>query len=274
MINTKGYGKGAVVLVAIGVIAYASTLVQKDPAPLAPKPGEAVVAEAVKGFSVSAEGIAPAMFASAPDPRGVSVRHVFDRLVEYDRRSDRIVAGLATRWEVSEDGRSYTFYLRKNVVFQTTPTYRPEHAFSARDVIFTFARLMKDDHTYRNARDSEDYRKVGFPELLASVGSDGPEKVTFELSVAYPKFLGNLAMDFASIRSEEYGERMTAAGTPQQFSELPVGTGPLIPVVSGKGDARAWRYAVNPDYWGDAIPAEQPKELPRQVIPPSTYGID
>ena len=79
-------------------------------------------------------------------------------------------------------------------------------------------------------------------------------------------------MDFASIRSEEYGERMTAAGTPQQFSELPVGTGPLIPVVSGKGDARAWRYAVNPDYWGDAIPTEQPKELPRQVIPPSTYG--
>lgn len=273
-IDTRGYGKGAVVLLAVGAIAYGSSMVRRDPAPLAPKPGEAVKAEAVTGFSVPAEGIAPVRFASAPDPRGLATRHVFDRLVEYDRRSGRIVAGLATRWEVSDDGRSYTFFLRRNVVFHTLPSYRPEHLFSAADVVFTFARLMKADHPFRDARDAADYRTVGLGDLLVAVGQDGPDKVTFELTVPYPKFLGNLAMDFASIRSEEYAERMTAAGTPEQFRTLPVGTGPIAAATPGDGDPRAWRYALNPDYWGGAIPADAPKDLPKQVIPPSTYGID
>lgn len=274
MIDTKGYGKGAVVLLAVAAIAYGATMVHKDPAPPAPKPGEAVVAEAVHGASVPAEGIAPARFASAPDPRGLATRHVFDRLVEYDRRSDRIVAGLATRWEVSEDGRTYTFHLRRNVVFHTTPSYRPEQLFSAADVVFSFARLMKDSHPFRDPRDAADFETVGLKDLLVSVGQDGPETVVFELTVAYPKFLGSLAMDFASIRSEEYAERMTRAGTPEKFRELPVGTGPMVAVTPGSGDPRTWRYALNPDYWGDAIPADAPKELPKQVIPPSTYGID
>lgn len=273
-IDTKAYGKGAVVLVVVGVVAYGASMLRKDPAPLAPKPGEAVVAEAVEGVSVSAKGIAPARFAGAPDPLGISARHVFDRLVEYDRRSDRIVAGLATRWEVSDDGRVYTLHLRRNVVFHTTPHYRPEHLFSAGDVVFTFARLMKTDHPFRDPRDAADYDTVGLKDLLVSVGQDGPDKVVFELTVAYPKFLGNLAMDFASIRSEEHARRMAAAGTPERFREQPVGTGPMVALTPGGADPRAWRYALNPDYWADAIPADAPKELPKQVIPPSTYGID
>lgn len=273
-IDTKAYGKGAVVLALVGAIAYGASAVRSDPAPLAPKPGAAVVAEAVYGFSTPAEGIAPARFASAPEPRGLATRHVFDRLVEYDRRSDRIVAGLATRWEISDDGRTYTFHLRKNVVFHTTPAYTPEHLFAANDVVFTFARLMKDTHPFRDARDAADFATVGLEDLIASVGQDGPDKVVFSLTVAYPKFLGNLAMDFASIRSEEHATRMTRAGTPEKFRDLPVGTGPMVAINPGNGDARAWRYALNPDYWGDTIPADAPKELPKQVIPPSSYGID
>src|SRR5262249_12444429 len=47
-----------------------------------------------------------------------------------------LVPGLATRWEVSPDGKVYTFYLRQGVKFHDgTP-------FSADDVVATFQRLL------------------------------------------------------------------------------------------------------------------------------------
>ena len=64
--------------------------------------GETLIADNVQGCVAQNTDPAPPTFASAPDPRGISTRHVFDRLVEYDRRSGRIVPGLATRWEVAD----------------------------------------------------------------------------------------------------------------------------------------------------------------------------
>lgn len=42
--------------------------------------------------------------------------HIYDGLVEWNERNE-VVPAIAERWEVSPDGRTYTFYLRKNVRF-------------------------------------------------------------------------------------------------------------------------------------------------------------
>ena len=73
---------------------------------------------------------------SSLDPAGAGVQrstwgiswHIYDRLVTYELapplngvqlfRSDKPTGDLAEKWDVSEDGRVYTFHLRGNAVFQ------------------------------------------------------------------------------------------------------------------------------------------------------------
>ena len=55
-------------------------------------------------------------------------------------------------------------------------------------------------------------------------------------------------MDFASIMSKEYADKLQAAGKPEQLNQQPVGTGPFM-FVDYQKDA-VIRYKANPDYWG------------------------
>lgn len=43
--------------------------------------------------------------------------HIYNRLVEFERGSTKVVPGLAESWTVSEDGKTYTFKLAPGVVF-------------------------------------------------------------------------------------------------------------------------------------------------------------
>ena len=61
--------------------------------------------------------------------------------------------------------------------------------------------------------------------------------------------LANLAMDFASIDSAEYADFLLKKGTPEQFDQVPVGTGPFSFVAYQK-DA-VIRFKANKDYWGE-----------------------
>lgn len=274
--DKKSYGTGVIILAVVGVLAFLVSGLRKDPGIPAPPPGETLLADNVQGCVAQGADPAPPTFASAPDPRGVDTRHVFDRLVEYDRRSGKIVPGLATSWKVSADGTEYTFNLRENVVFNSVPGFQPKRLFSAQDVVFSFGRFMNPKGAYYAvpATAPEDYATVGMKDLMVSVGQDGPYTVIFTLTVKYPKFLSNLTMDFASIQSEEYATAMEDAGTPERFAAVPVGTGAIAVAEPGTSDPLTWRYAANPRYWADTIPTGAPKKLERQTPPPSTYGID
>lgn len=56
---------------------------------------------------------------------------LFDSLVRLDHLG-RIVPGIAQSWDVSEDGREYTFYLHQNI------TFHDGHPLTAEDIKFTF----------------------------------------------------------------------------------------------------------------------------------------
>src|SRR5262249_51537019 len=72
---------------------------------------------------------------------------IYDHLVRYRADSTEIEPALATGWEVSADGRTWTFHLRSNVRFHDgTP-------FDADAVVFSFDRQRDPHHPYH----SEDF---------------------------------------------------------------------------------------------------------------------
>jgi ABC-type oligopeptide transport system substrate-binding subunit len=57
-------------------------------------------------------------FAAAP-PDTDAVRALFEGLTDYDSRTLKPIPGVATRWESTEDGRVWTFYLREEARWST-----------------------------------------------------------------------------------------------------------------------------------------------------------
>ena len=267
-----GYGKGLIALGAVGLIAFAAPTIEDKAAP--PPPTAATPADDTPGCVAQGADPAPPTFASTADPNGIATRYVFDRLVEYDRRSGRIVPGLATGWEVSDDLRSYTFRLRRGVAFHDAPGFAPTQAFSSDDVLFSFARLIMPRHPFAHIPETghADFATIGMPDLIASIGKGGPDGIVFHLTMAHPKFLSNLTMDFASIRSAEYADAMSKAGTPERFATHPVGTGPFAVAETGLPGVR---YAAYPRYWGNVIPDPVLHPVIKQVVVPlPNNGID
>jgi dipeptide transport system substrate-binding protein len=74
--------------------------------------------------------------------------------------------------------------------------------------------------------------------------------VEFVLNQPEAPFIADLAMDFASILSEEFASKLKAAGTPEKLDTMPVGTGPFILTKYTK-DSQI-RYQANSEYFRGA----------------------
>lgn len=203
----------------------------------------------------SPEGFNPAFYTSGTT-FDASSRNVFNGLVEFERGTTKVVPGLAEKWEISEDGKEYTFYLRKGVKFHTTEKFTPTRDFNADDVIFSFMRQFDKEHPYHKVGGAsyEYFNGMSMPDLLADVVKVDDYTVKFVLNRPEAPMIANLGMDFASIFSAEYADMMMKAGTPELVDFEPVGTGPFQ-LVQYKKDA-VIRYKANPDYWEGKAPID------------------
>ena len=203
----------------------------------------------------SPEGFYPALYTAGTTFDATS-KNVFNRLTEFERGTTTIVPGLAESWEVSEDGLEYTFNLRQGVKFHSTDYFTPTRDFNADDVLFTFERQWKEDHPYFSVSGGsyEYFNAMSMPDLLASIEKIDDYTVKFVLNRPEAPMIANLAMDFASIMSQEYADAMMEAGTPEQFDQQPVGTGPFQ-FVAYQLDS-VIRYAAHPDYWAGRTPVD------------------
>jgi peptide/nickel transport system substrate-binding protein len=133
-------------------------------------------------------------------------RTIFDSLV-VQAPDNSIKPWLATEWTISDDGKSYTFKLRKDVKFHDgTP-------FNAEAVKYSFDRIIDPKTQAKNA--------VALLKPYAS--SEVIDEYTIKINLATPStaFLSNLSQAMLGIVSptaaKKYGD---------QFGKNPVGTGP------------------------------------------------
>jgi dipeptide transport system substrate-binding protein len=178
-------------------------------------------------------------------------RPIFNTLVEFAPGSTTVRAGLAESWTVSEDGREYTFRLRRGVRFHSNEAYRPTRDLNADDVLFSLLRQWKEDHPYHRVSGIRyDYfLDLGMADLLSAIDKLDENTVRIRLTRPDAVFLANLAMPFNAILSAEYADAMLRAGTPERLDREPIGTGPFT-FVSYQKDI-AIRYRRFPEYWGD-----------------------
>jgi dipeptide transport system substrate-binding protein len=206
-----------------------------------------------KSLVYCSEG-SPENFTPAMNTTGTSLdaaRPVYNKLVQFTPGTTAVEPGLAEKYEVSADGLTLTFHLRKGVKFHSGVNgFTPTRDFNADDVIWSFARQQDPNHPFAKVSGgSYDYfNDMGMPDLLESITKTDDLTVVMKLKTPNAPILANLAMDFATIHSAEYADYLMKKGTPEQFDQIPVGTGPFS-FVDYQKDA-VIRFKANPDYWG------------------------
>ncbi|UKA30230.1 ABC transporter substrate-binding protein SapA [Photobacterium damselae] len=154
---------------------------------------------------------------------------IFDRLLTLDPVSHHTQSELAKSWKVSDDGLVYTFTLRKNIPFQTTPWFTPSRPLNAEDVVFSFERIIDPNNPFHNVSGGRYpwFESNGFNKLIKSITVVNPNTVRFTLNRPDNAFLSNLATSYAVVYSKEYAEQLLKSGQLNKLDLKPIGTGPF-----------------------------------------------
>ncbi|ROO41170.1 dipeptide transport system substrate-binding protein [Pseudomonas sp. NFACC09-4] len=195
----------------------------------------------------SPAGFDTAQYTTATD--NDAAEPLYNRLAEFEKGATNVVPGLATSWDISEDGLKYTFHLREGVKFHTTDYFTPTRDFNADDVVFTFTRMLDPQHPFRKAYPTEFpyFNGMSLNKNIAKVEKTGPLAVVMTLNSVDAAFIQNIAMSFASILSAEYADQLLKNGKPSDINQKPIGTGPFE-FKSYQKDSNI-RYVANKQYW-------------------------
>ncbi|CAH6057564.1 peptide ABC transporter substrate-binding protein SapA [Citrobacter sp. CK184] len=154
---------------------------------------------------------------------------LYDRLLDVDPYTYRLVPELAESWEVLDNGATYRFHLRRNVSFQKTAWFTPTRKLNADDVVFTFERIFDRKHPWHNVNGGSFpyFDSLQFADNVKSVRKLDNNIVEFRLTQPDASFLWHLATHYASVMSAEYAAQLTKQDHPELIDRQPVGTGPF-----------------------------------------------
>jgi peptide/nickel transport system substrate-binding protein len=195
------------------------------------------------GLTLAPTGIDPHVHASSE--LGIPLSSVYDTLV-YRDPDGWFVPGLAERWEISSDGREYTFHLRRDVRFHDGT------AFDARAVKVNLERILNPETQSQKARFLID------PVETVTVVDD--YTVRLELATPFAPLLDSLSQVYLGMASPAALEKW---GDDYQFHQ--VGTGPFRFVDYVAGDHLTLER--NPDYaWAPSTYRNKTAQLDRIVF--------
>lgn len=173
-----------------------------------------------------------------------------DTLVSLDYDMKTVKPGLADSWSMSEDGKTYTFNLRKDVKFCDG---RP---MTADDVVFTIERWQN------TAKRSPTASRGG---KFKSVTAKDDYTVVYEMEEPYSDLLPQLTMPFSTVVDKATVEKLGENFGVQGFN----GTGPYCWV--SWQPRQDLKLKKNPHYnWGPSFyknPSPQIDEIVWRVIP-------
>lgn len=144
----------------------------------------------------------------------ISVVNMYDPLYAPERTGGSMepTPHLATGYEVSEDGKTYTLTLRDDVTFHSG------NPFTADDVVYSMERMLA-------IGEGNSWLWEGLF-VEDGVNADGPDKVVFELNKAYAPFISSLTQMFV-VDSKLLQENEQAGDMGQAFlEENDAGSGP------------------------------------------------
>jgi peptide/nickel transport system substrate-binding protein len=195
-------------------------------------PGAATTSGPKRGgtfvFAIRAEpGVLNPAFDVDADPASIGA-NVYNALVRQNLDLS-VTPSLAERWEISPDGKTYSFSLRRGV------TWHDGKPFTSADVKFSIEDVVLPYHSQGRAMFSV-VDRIDTPDDLT---------VRFTLKNAFPPFLQYLTLDGLPV----YPKHLWA-GTDIQKNPLnsaPVGTGPFVFKEWVRGDHVTLER--NPSYW-------------------------
>ncbi|RLM26557.1 peptide ABC transporter substrate-binding protein SapA [Brenneria alni] len=153
---------------------------------------------------------------------------LYDRLLDVDPYTYRLMPELAQRWEVLDNGSTYRFYLRRDVPFQTTAWFSPTRKMNADDVLFSFQRMLDKKHPYHDVNGGEYpyFDSLQFADSVQSIRKLGEYSIEIRLNSPDASFLWHLATHYAPILSAEYAQALSENDKQELLDREPVGTGP------------------------------------------------
>lgn len=211
----------------------------------------AAVPASAKTLVYCSEG-SPENFYPAINTTGTSFdanSQIYSRLVDFERGTTNVVPALAEKWEISDDGKTYLFHLRRGVKWHSNRAFKPTRDFNADDLIFAIERQWKEDNPFFKVTSSNHtyFNDMAMPKLLKAVEKVDDYTVRMVLNQPEAPFLADFAMEYAAIQSKEYADAMMKAGTPEKLDQEPIGTGPFY-LLQYQKDA-VIRYRAFPDYY-------------------------
>ncbi len=169
-------------------------------------------------------------------------QNVFETLINFGEQDTTLQPGLASKWEASKDGLTYTFDLQQGVKFHDGTD------FNAEAVVKNFERWMSGDaEKYPYFASMFGGFKGDKEAVIKEVKADGDYKLVITLNRAQAPFLKNLAMSPFGIASPTAFEKEG-----DKFGDHPVGTGPFKFVSWKRNDSVT--IEKNADYWKEGLP--------------------
>jgi peptide/nickel transport system substrate-binding protein len=165
---------------------------------------------------------------------------MFDNLIRHDPRDSgkTIIPDLAHSWEISKDGKTYTFFLRKGVQFHDGAE------LTAEDVKATFDRIAKPPSGISIPR------SILF-KAVSEINAKDPYTIEFKLAEPRPKTFimlslasgWNVIVRKKTLEDNNYNLR--------KLTTYP-GTGPFRTVRYVENEVRV--VEKNPNYWNKGLP--------------------
>src|SRR5690606_15339469 len=156
-----------------------------------------------------------------------AVHQIFNGLVQFDEQLN-IVPCIAKRWNISDDGLTYTFHLRNDVRFHHHELF-PEgkgRTVTALDFVYSFGRIIDPQTASPGAWIFND--KLHFENPF-----EAPDDTTFVLRLSTPfrPMLSMLTMEYTFVVPHE-----VVAHYDRDFRIHPVGTGPFQLIIWKEGN--------------------------------------
>jgi peptide/nickel transport system substrate-binding protein len=198
------------------------------------------------GVNRAAENLDPVTQDANPDIWAFT--QIYQQLVRVNVKGDGFEPDLAEKWTTSADGRTWTFFMRKNAKFSNGDPVK------ASDAVWSLKR----------ARDTKGPWKWAL-EAVEDIAAKDDYTVVISLKEPWAPFLADISLFSNSIMPE----KVFKGAKDEDISNKPVGSGPFMLVDWKKGEELVMK--ANPHYYEKGLP--KTGELRIRYIPDDNSRI-